>query len=230
MTTRKDFLIATTAVAALAPAVASAAPATPAGAAKNGDIPKFAFDRAGFDAITARVAQHRHSFASTKLEDGDVLNAMTNVMNAYEEALDEKPVSITAAAVLYHGSALALGFNDWVWNEMFVSALPKMPPSVKADIATLKKGDGNAWLHKPKTGDHDSSIETLVMRGGYFFMCNNATKGFAHVLAGALGITPAAAYTKLTTNLVPHAFLVPAGVWAIHALQEAQFTYQQATL
>ncbi len=230
MTTRKDFLIASTAVAALAPAVASATPAAVVTVAAGPEIPKFAFDRAGFDAIVARVAQHRHSFASTKLEDGDVLNAMTNVMNAYEESLGEKPVSITAAAILYHGSALALGFNDWVWNEMFAPALPKMPASIKADIATFKKGDGNQWLHRPKTGENDASIETLVMRGSYFLLCNNATTGFAHMLARALDITPAAAYIKLTTNLVPHALLVPAGVWAIHALQEAHFTYQQATL
>jgi hypothetical protein len=43
-------------------------------------------------------------------------------------------------------------------------------------------------------------------------------------------MTPAAAYAKLASNLVPHAMLVPAGVWAVHALQEARFTYEQVTL
>ena len=113
---------------------------------------------------------------------------------------------------------------------MFAKALPRLAPSIRADIADLKAGDGNQWLHKPKFGDYDASIDTLGKRGAVFFLCNNATTGFAQSVATALGITPAAAYAKLTKNLVPHAMLVPAGVWAIHALQEAHFTYQQVTL
>lgn len=227
MTTRKDFLIASAAAAALAPAAASAAAATPA---MSGEIPAFVFDKAAFDAIATRDVKHRFSFASEKLQDGQICSTMTNVLDACDGALGEKPVSATSAAVLYHGTSLALGFNDVVWNEMFAKALPKLAPGIRADLGDLKAGDGNQWLHKPKSGDYDASIDTLGKRGAVFFLCNNATTGFAHSLATALNITPAAAYAKLTSNLVPHAMLVPAGVWAIHALQEAHFTYQQVTL
>jgi len=228
MTTRKDFLVASTA-AALAPAAVNAATGS-ASASHAADIPAFVFDKAAFDAIATRDVRHRFSFASEKLQGGQICYSMTNVLDACDGALGEKPVSATSAAVLYHGTSLALGFNDVVWNEMFAKALPKLAPSIRADIADLKAGDGNQWLHKPKVGDYDASIDTLGKRGAVFFLCNNATTGFARSLATALGIAPAAAYAKLTTNLVPHAMLVPAGVWAIHALQEAHFTYQQVTL
>jgi len=227
MTTRKDFLIASTVAAASAPAAASAAAAMPA---TRGEIPAFVFDKAAFDAIATRDVKHRFSFASEKLQGGQICYTMTNVLDACDGALGEKPVSATSAAVLYHGTSLALGFNDVVWNEMFAKALPKLAPSIRADLGDLKAGDGNQWLHKPKFGDYDGSIDTLGKRGAVFFLCNNATTGFAQSLATALGMTPAAAYAKLTSNLVPHAMLVPAGVWAIHALQEAHFTYQQVTL
>jgi intracellular sulfur oxidation DsrE/DsrF family protein len=228
MTTRKDFLISSGAAVALAPSAAGAA-AKPAPSA-DGDIPQFVFDTAKFDAMIARDVKHRFSFAAEKLGGGEVCYAMTNVLDACDNALGEKPVSATSAAVLYHGSALALGFNDRVWNEMFAKALPKMSPSIRADLGDLKAGDGNQWLHEPKIGDYDASIDTLGKRGAVFFLCNNATTGFAQSLAKILGMTPAAAYAKLTSNLVPNAMLVPAGVWAIHALQEAHFTYQQVTL
>jgi intracellular sulfur oxidation DsrE/DsrF family protein len=228
MTTRKDFLIAGTAAAALGPVAASAA--TRPVPSSDDSIPTFVFDKARFAAMVTRDVKHRFAFASEKLADGQVCYTMTNVLDACDDALGEKPVSATSAAVLYHGSALALGFNDLVWNEMFAKALPKLAPSVRADIASLKAGDGNQWLHKPKFGDDDASIDTLGKRGAVFFLCNNATKGFAESLATILNMTPAAAYAKLTSNLVPNAMLVPAGVWAIHALQEAHFTYQQVTL
>jgi hypothetical protein len=229
MTTRKDFLIASATATALAPVAASATTAAPS-ASHAGDIPPFVFDKAAFDALVSRDVKHRFSFASEKIAGGQVCYTMTNVLDACDGALGEKPVSATAAAVLYHGTSLALGFNDVVWNEMFAKALPKLAPSIRADLAGLKAGDGNQWLHKPTFGDYDASIDTLGKRGAVFFLCNNATTGFARSLATALGMTPAAAYAKLTGNLVPHAMLVPAGVWAIHTLQEARFTYQQVTL
>ncbi|HEY8320857.1 MAG TPA: hypothetical protein VIG46_03580 [Candidatus Baltobacteraceae bacterium] len=228
MTTRKDFLIASTAAATLSPVAAKAA--SPASKSDGGEIPAFVFDKAAFDAILARDVKHRFSFASEKLQGGQVCSSMTNVLDACDGALGEKPVSATSAAVLYHGTSLALGFNDRVWNEMFAKALPKLAAGIRADLGDLKPGDGNPWLHKPKVGDYDASIDTLGKRGAVFFLCNNATTGFARSLATAVRMTPAAAYAKLTANLVPTAMLVPAGVWAIHALQEARFTYQQVTL
>jgi intracellular sulfur oxidation DsrE/DsrF family protein len=37
-------------------------------------------------------------------------------------------------------------------------------------------------------------------------------------------------YDRLTKALVPSASVVPAGVWAVHAIQERRFTYLQTTL
>jgi hypothetical protein len=232
MTTRRQFLIASSAAAALTPAIAlaDATPAPKAPAAKASPIPKFVFDRARFDAMISKKAKHRHAYAAEGLDDGQVCYTMTNVLDAYDSMPGEKPASAISAAVLYHGSALGLGFNDKVWNELIIPSIPKMSKSMSAALGDVKKGDGNPWLHKPKGDDYDGSIETLVARGAAFFLCNNATTGFAHIVADALGLTPAGAYAKLAGGLVPNALLVPAGVWAIHALQEAHFTYQQVTL
>lgn len=222
MTTRKDFLVASTVAAALTPIASSAAPSA------SDAIGAFVFDKARFAAWTTQAVAHRHAFAATESSDGLAFSAMTNVLNAYQEGLGEATPSVTSAGVFYHGNAILMGFNDRVWNEMLLPLAAKWPRL--REFKQYAPGSGNPWLHKPKLGTHDASIDTLGKRGAVFFICNNATSGTAEGLATELHITPAAAYAKLTSNLVPRAMLVPAGVWAIHALQEARFTYEQVTL
>ncbi len=223
MGTRKEFLVASSVAAVVA---ASAAPTMAADT--NDEIPPFIFDRSGWNAIMARDVKHHHAFAASKLSEGLVLEAIDNVLNAYEQ-IGEKPVSATSAAVLYHGASLVLGLNDIVWNEMLYPTMDKASKSLRDDIGVLTKGAGNPYL-APTAGTYDSSITTLRKRGAVLFLCNNAMRGFASSLGNELGISHGAAYAKLTSNLVDGAMLVPAGVWAIHALQEQHFTYQQVTL
>ncbi|HVS45531.1 MAG TPA: hypothetical protein VMS32_02590 [Verrucomicrobiae bacterium] len=231
MTSRKEFIIASSAIAALTPRIALGATPSASPTAKPATekgVPKFAFDRAAFEAMVDRNVKHRHSYAATGLSDGLVLDAMTNVLDAYEASLGEKPVSATSAGVFYHGMAVCLGFNDKVWNDLFIPALPKLAKLGHYDLGNPTQGQGNGWLHKG--GTYDASIERLGERGAVFFVCNNATSGFASTLAGALKRHPADVYAEMVGGLVPNALLVPAGVWAVHALQEAHFTYQQTTL
>jgi intracellular sulfur oxidation DsrE/DsrF family protein len=229
MSTRKGFLVGTSIAGALAPAIALAA-GPPQTANTPAKIAPFVFDRAAFEKSISRDAEHRHSYAAVTCDNGRVLDAMANVLNAYETSLGEKPASVISAAVFYHGTSVGLGFNDRVWNELLIPAIPKMPKRVTADLPPLKVGDGNQWLHKPKNGAFDSSIETLASRGAIFLVCNNATTAFAYALAKVLGQPATDVYARLAGGLVPNAVLVPAGVWAVHALQEAHFTYQQVTI
>lgn len=229
MTSRKDFIVATTAIAALTPSVARAATSpTPTTPATKDAIPPFVFDRARFATFTTRDVKHRHSYASRDIEDGLVLDTIKNVLDAYEESLGEKPASVTSIGVLYHGKSVLLAFNDKIWNELVIPAAAKM--STLNDLKGMTVGDGNPYLHEQKDSDYDGSIETLAARGTYLMVCNNATKGFASELANALGLKSAEVYARLAGGLVPNAMLVPAGVWAIHALQEVHFTYQQVNL
>lgn len=101
----------------------------------------------------------------------------------------------------------------------------RMPPGLKA-------GSGNPYLHtaRSRSPEYDASIEALVLRRASFFICNNAVLGMANDIATALGKHPADVYKQLVASTVPGSLLVPAGVMAINACQEAHFTYIQATL
>lgn len=239
MPTRFDFLTSG-ALAALTPAVAAAPTASPSPTPKPSpepSMPPLNFDTAAFDKAldTASTVHHRHMFASTKIEGGLALGQMRGVLDAYKEI--GVPLSdVHTVAVFYHGGSVLLAFDDAMWTRYFIP----IQPNVKRDMVEFakdfdtvydaQKTKGNPCLHKTADKD-DSSIETLVaMVNARFFVCNNATKGFAGFIARKLKLDAVAVYRDLAAHLVPNAMLVPAGIWAIPAIQERLYTYQQSTL
>jgi hypothetical protein len=232
MTTRGEFL-AGAALATAAPSIA-ASPAPTSSPSPEPSFPPLHFDVSRFDAALATTAEHRHLFATTKIEGGLALGQMRGVLDAYKEigvaAADVHPVG-----VFYHGGSVVLGFDDAMWNEYFSQLHPKGIAVLKAyekDFDTVydSKTRGNPCLHKTGKKD-DSSIESLVSDAdARFFVCNNAAKGFALFIARSMKLDPLSVYSTLAGHLVPNAMLVPAGTWAVHAIQERHYTYLQATL
>ncbi|MBV8584372.1 MAG: hypothetical protein JO241_10275 [Candidatus Eremiobacteraeota bacterium] len=236
MPTRLDFLTSG-AIVALAPATVAAAPASSPSPAPTPSMPPLDFDMAAFDKAldTASTKHHRHMFASTKIEGGLAFGQMRGVLDAYRE-LGIPLSDVHTVAVLYHGGSVLLGFDDVMWTRYFIPLQPHAKKDMvefAKDFDTVydaQKTKGNPCLHK--TGDKDdSSIETLVaMVDARFFVCNNAAKGFAGFIAHKLKLDAVTVYRDLAAHLVPNAMLVPAGVWALGAVQERFYTYQQSTL
>ena len=226
MTSRKDFLASTP--LALAPLLVAATPAPSAKpAASKG--PEFAFDRARFDEILGKTAQHKQCFGATKLSDGEVLNAMQNSIQAYETYLHEAPGSFQAVAVLYHGASIGLAMNDEIWNDFLTPFAKVAPAGARADLTAEKLGKGNPYLRSASSSPDDVSVERLVQQGASFFVCHNAVAGLTGALAHTLKKPYAQVHDAVLGGIVPGALVVPAGVMAINACQEAHFTYIAAS-
>jgi hypothetical protein len=240
MSTRKNFLASSAALAAFAPSAVAAAPPSPSPSAPppspGPSMAPLNFEIAAFDLALATAALHKHLFTSVKIDGGEVFGAMRGTLDAYAgmgvSLKDVKPV-----AVLYHGYAIALGFDDLVWNQFFLpllamNATDERSIDAKKEFDTVvdPKKKGNPCLHK-QGGDFDTSIESLIAdAGARIFMCNHATEGVASAVARKLGKNPADVYKTMSTHLVPNAMLVPAGVWAVHAVQERHYTFLPTSL
>jgi hypothetical protein len=227
--TRGEFLAAGIALAAT-PNVAAAALPSPK---PEPSLPPLHFDVSAFDAVLNVSAAHKHLFAAAKLNGGLILDNARSTLAAYSD-IGVSPKDVQPALVFYHFTS-CLGFDDVVWNEYFIPLQPKKgAPQVEfaTDFASIYDGSkrGNPCLHKTGKPD-DTSLESLVAdANARFFVCNNATRYFAGFAAKKLKLDPVDVYTKMAAHLVPNAMLVPAGVWAIHAVQERKYTYLQATL
>ena len=208
MTTRSNFIGASIALAALdaLPLAARAAAASP-------------YDFAAIDARLQRPARHRQVFAVAKTADGAVTGYMRHALDAYEVAMGEGPGTLHVAAVFY-GRGVVMGLGDAAWNKYHL-----------AD-ALRKRGDSSGAM-QTQGNPFASDMRALAGRGASFFVCDNAIADWATYLTVGLGATdrsPDDLRAELRTSLFPGAMLVPAGVAALNATQEAHFTYVQATL
>ncbi|MBV8491152.1 MAG: hypothetical protein JO199_11540 [Candidatus Eremiobacteraeota bacterium] len=229
MSSRKEFLGAG-AVAALVPALGAAPASSPSASPSPAPEPTFPplnFDLAAFDAACARPAAHRHMFASTLLSDGRPLDAIKTVFDVYT-SLGVAASAVATSAVLYHGASICLALNDDVWRTILLPAIPKMQDGpMRKDLEDYKSGSGNPFRQSKKPGG--VSYELVAAQGTLFYVCNEAAKGFASFLSKLNDAAPLETYAAIVKGLLPSASLVPAGVWAIHAIQERGFTYLRTT-
>jgi intracellular sulfur oxidation DsrE/DsrF family protein len=220
---RSSFLAAgAMSAAGLAVSGREAAAATPSPTPLWGAVP-FSFDRAAFEAELGKPYRHRQLFGSTKLGGAAVLHYMENTLRAYAEGFGEGPGTLHVAAVLY-GSSLALVAQDAMWPKYDITGVLHAEHEETPDASAVTKNP------------YASRVAALVAQGASFFVCNNALSGASYQLAklAAHGEPTreqvVAVHDDLLAHLVPGAMVVPAGVAAINAGQEARFTYLQATI
>jgi intracellular sulfur oxidation DsrE/DsrF family protein len=207
MSTRKDFLAAGS-LFALTPALAGAAPPPP-------EL-TFQFDETRFSEILNKSAKHKQCFGITKINGGAPLEGMMNSIKAYEDFLKEGPGALQAVGVLYHGASIGFAMSDAIWNEYLIPAVAHMPPPLRQDVGNPKAGTGNAYKN---------DVRDLIARGASFFVCHNAIAGVSDFVASALKTSPQKVHAAIMAGILPGALVVPAGVMAVNACQEAKFTY-----
>lgn len=218
MSTRKDFLAAGS-LYALTPALADASPTPKPKTAAPPEL-TFSFDQERFNAILAKNARHKQCFGVTKIADGAALEGMNNSMNAYADYLKEGAGALQAVAVLYHGPSIALAMSDAIWNEYLIPGLSAAPAFIRADIGSAKRGQGNPYK---------GQVAELVGKGASFFVCHNAIAGVSDLTASALKTSAQKVHAAILAGILPGGLVVPAGVMAINACQEAKFTYISAS-
>jgi intracellular sulfur oxidation DsrE/DsrF family protein len=235
---RRGFVLAAATTAALAagsPAVAADAPAvlSPAAVADIRELAAtvpYHFDVAAFQAVLDQRYDHRLIAVATSFEAGTTQFAhLKNALNAYADPLgfNAGPKSLHAACVYYGGLGYTLALDDAMWAKYPLATMVDSEMhganSAYADRAKALKSNLNATDYRALVADHGVS----------FFVCNNAFSGFAYKVARAItraetAVTRAqvvAIHDEMIAHFLPGTTLVPAGVAALNAAQEAHFTF-----
>jgi hypothetical protein len=220
MQTRGDFLTTAGSLAALVP-MSGGPPqsgASPVGPPSMEEVLPRGFQLDIFDAALATSAK-KHLFACIT-EASVALTATRSTLNAYH-VLGVPATDVQPVVVFYHGVAVLSAFDDAMWTRY-------VRPTNSAPASDSKEKTMGNPLMKKKGGEWDSSIPALVATANTrFFVCNLATHGYASRFAKQLHLSAKDVYEDLASHLIPNAMLVPAGVWAIHAIQERQYTLLQ---
>jgi intracellular sulfur oxidation DsrE/DsrF family protein len=211
-------------VAAAAPDASPAPAASPAAPPVGRAVP-FHFDRDAFAATLNKPYPHRQLITATSYAEGAAVpHYLGNTLRAYADpaGFAAGPDAMHCVAVLY-GTSIAMVLDDAAWAAYPIGlAMAETPQKADAPVPA------NIARKNPLLADVHDLVAT---HGVSFFVCNNAFSGISAYLAHALdGKAPTrervvAVHDDLVSHFVPGASLVPAGVAAINAIQEARFTF-----
>jgi hypothetical protein len=228
---RRSFVAAAASVAtagSVAEPIVAQAQAAPVAPNAAGTVP-YHFERAAFMAVIDRPFPHRQLVVPATWEAATV--AMSHVKNSLAAYADPNgfaggPNSLHCATVLYMGYSIHLALNDAMWAKYPIGLMSdeEMRPAdltYRSYWTALKKNTMIDFLHP------------LMDQGLSLFVCNNALSGLSLIIARRIapsGTTVTrdqvvAVHDDLAANFVPNTILVPAGVAAVNAAQEARFTF-----
>ncbi len=209
---RRSFLARLGAGVTVAGAFASGAPQASAQAPASGFRPT---RHPQDDWLDALPGGHRFVFDTTTMTG--IENALLYANNFYIASQTGYSLgnADTAVVIVVRHLSTPFGYNDTMWKKY--AALSKMTGAV--DPQTKQPATTNIHM----TGG-DESIANLAKRGTQFAVCQMATRFFAGQLAQGSGSTADAVYADLTSNLVPNAHMVAAGILAVNRAQERGYT------
>jgi hypothetical protein len=189
----------------------------------------FVFDRAKFGAVIAQPYAHRQVAAATTFDAASwALHFMDGTLEGYSDpngfAAGEHAVHVVA--VFYAGVAPIITFDDAMWAKYPLNE----GAIAKPDAGPLKR-DPAIPAAKRKNAHAAAMADLVTKHNANFFICNNALKGIVAVLAGIdapNGVLTRerylATYAEITSHLLPGTMIVPTGVSALNAVQEARYT------
>jgi intracellular sulfur oxidation DsrE/DsrF family protein len=188
----------------------------------------FLFDRAAFQAIVDRPSPHRQFAAPDTFGSATVaMSHFTNSLTAYADpnGFAGGPDSLHCAAVLYSGRSYLMVLDDAMFAKYQVGRF--VDEELRPNDTTYRK----YWTglqHNPMA----DFLKPLTEAGVSFFVCNNSLSGFAYELAqkAAKGApvkqeAVISIHSELAAHFISSTMLVPAGVAAVNAVQEARFTF-----
>ena len=154
---------------------------------------------------------HRCLFDFPQHKNGAPLLHILNYLNTYNEAYKSAPGTVGAVGTFYSigtQSSIALGFNDAMWAKYGKSF------SERIDFLDPKTNK------VPTTNVYAAQLGGLLKQGVHLAVCNLSTRSTAQRLAELNGVSAEETYKELTTNALPNAHFVAAGVIGATRAQE----------
>jgi len=144
-----------------------------------------------------------------------------NYYTANQDAYGLKDSDLAVIVVARHKST-SFGYNDAIWAKWgkqlseqaeFVDPKTKEPPKV------------NHYAGAGDIGQLTGTMDAVIKKGVQFGVCSMSTRGIATRIAKANGLEVDAVVKEITSNLIPNARMVPAGIVAVNRAQEHGYSF-----
>lgn len=226
-TSRRSFLQHVAAVGALAAGSAfTTACATTAGA--SGGVAAGAEPSASqWDmSWTKKLGKFRTAYDSPEINYAAALHYASAAASGYREALNVTR-EFTPVLILRH-SASVMVLSDDMWKRLALGESTKMKdpttgePALRNPFIGHKSGDGKGLVGA------DTALDALMAAGAIVLTCNRALRGVASMLRQKeTHFTGQTAQEEVRRHVLPGVYVMPNGVFAVSAAQDAGCHYMR---
>lgn len=171
-----------------------------------------------------RAAQYRVVFNASDISEGAAFHYAATFLDHFHEVHNTTDAQ-TRPVLVFRRLGTTLGLNDAMWERFALGDDPKI-----IDPATLAPARRNIFWTSVGTSDNSATkIDALQRRGMISLVCNVSIGSIGYQLAERTKRNVDEVRAELRNNLVPGAFLVPSGIYALIRAQNAGCAYMPGT-
>jgi len=224
---RRDFLqqllASGAAVAGVSLLGGCASAASPAAAARPLPAPGSAWDMSW----TGRLGRYRTAYDSPEVQNGAALAFAAAAAQGYRQAIGTGPGEVTPVLILRH-TASVMVLDDAMWKRMALGESQKLKDPTSGEPALRNPFINHATGDRHTMVGAQAGLDTLMREGAVVLTCNNALTGIGRMLrAKEPQLTPAQAVAEVRRAVLPGVFVMPNGIFAVSAAQDAGCHYMR---
>jgi intracellular sulfur oxidation DsrE/DsrF family protein len=170
--------------------------------------------------------KHRIVFdTTTSAAIGEGIFFANNYFTGNKNGYRLEPKDLAVVIGMRHQST-GFAFSDAMWAKYGAGLAERAgnftDPKTKAvPVINVYRATG----YGQELSNNGVTIDAIAKNGVHFAVCMMATRRCAMVIASKTGGKADDIYTELTTNLIPNAHMVPAGIVAVTRAQERGYAF-----
>ena len=176
---------------------------------------------------TKRLGKYRTAYDSPEIMGGAALAYASAAAAGYKAALGTADREFTPVLILRHAASVMV-LDDEMWETIGIgqSRSLKDPttgePAKRNPFINFRQGDKFSMISA------DTGVDSLMQRGAIVLACNNALRGSAYQLRQKQpSLTAEAALAEIRRHVIPGAIVMPNGIFAVSAAQDAGCHYMR---
>ncbi|MBC8085998.1 MAG: hypothetical protein H7Z40_01935 [Phycisphaerae bacterium] len=176
----------------------------------------------------SKLGRYRTAYDAPEPMGGAPMYTVSSTIQGYKAALPKSAGQFTPVLILRHTASITV-LNDSMWKR--VKANTRLTPKEIADAYP----DHNPFINYVAGApggliDATSSLTALLKEGTIILTCNRALTGLSFNLQRsepAAFATAALALAEIRRNLIPGVYVMPNGIFAVAAAQDAGCGYMR---
>jgi hypothetical protein len=175
---------------------------------------------------TKKLGKYRTAYDSPEINYAAALHYASAAASGYRDALNVTR-EFTPVLILRHAASVMV-LNDDMWKRLALGESRKVKDPTTGENALRNPFINFTAGDKHSLVGRDSALDVLMAAGALVLTCNRALMGVASMLRQKeTQFTPQTALEEVRRNVLPGVYVMPNGIFAVSAAQDAGCHYMR---